>query len=157
MFTFQAVGKTGPNGLMPQGADPRFPVRPASLSKFSTASFLDVHVYPMGASSWTLSSDLATSEWGDIDFERTPVMMGEFGGFKAQFPSLESASLALLSVQAQSCQSFNFSSWLVWTWDSDDAAEQPELWSAVDANATQPGGVINAALSPKKRPDPCKP
>ena len=36
VFTFGAVGKTGPNGLLPEGDDPRVPFRVASLSKFCT-------------------------------------------------------------------------------------------------------------------------
>jgi hypothetical protein len=44
------------------------------MSQYSTASFLDVHVYPLGPS-FTLTSDLASSEWADVDFSRTPVRL----------------------------------------------------------------------------------
>lgn len=150
MFTYQAVNKDGPNGLppVPSTSDPRYPLRPAVMSQFSTASFLDVHVYPLG-SSFSLSSDLASSEWSSVNFTRTPVFMGEFGAFKQFYPDTTSAALALRDLQVASC-SQHFQGWLLWTWDTDRPSEQPELWSMVDNN-----GAINGVLSPAVRKDPC--
>ena len=50
------------------------------------------------------------------------------------------------SWQKQSC-AYGIDGWLLWTWDTN---EQPDLW-----NAMSDGGVIDQALSPKTRPDPC--
>ena len=50
------------------------------------------------------------------------------------------------SWQKQSC-TYDIDGWLLWTWDTN---EQPDLW-----NAMSDGGVIDKALSPKTRPDPC--
>lgn len=52
MFSYQAVGKPGPNGLepVPKG-DTRYPARPALLSRQQHAlDFLDFHVYPLPVS-----------------------------------------------------------------------------------------------------------
>jgi hypothetical protein len=148
LFTYQAVGKTGPNGLMPEGSDVRFPFRPASLSQYATAAFLDVHVYPLGPS-FSLTSDLASSEWSSVNFGRMPIFMGEFGLFKSFYPNLVAAAGVAEALQVASCAQ-NFSGWLFWTWDSDDVSEQPELWSLMDDN-----GAVNGVLSPMVRPNPC--
>jgi len=42
---------------------------------------------------------------------------------------------------------YDIDGWMLWTWDTN---EQPDLW-----NAMSDGGVIDQALSPKTRPDPC--
>ncbi len=60
-----------------------------------------------------------------------------------------SPSMGGVVVQVASC-SFNFSGWLLWTYDSDNAAEQPELYSLMDNN-----GAINGLLSPTVRPNGC--
>lgn len=149
LFTFAAVGKSGPNGMMPEGSDPRVPLRPFSLSTYSSLHFLDVHVYPLGAG-FSLAADLQSSEWPLVDFTRMPVLMGEFGTFKKFYSTLPLATAVALDTQIASCQ-FNFSvGWLFWTWDSDSTLEQPELWSMMDGN-----GSIAQALSPAYRPNPC--
>ena len=42
---------------------------------------------------------------------------------------------------------YDIDGWMLWTWDTN---EQPDLW-----NAISDGNVIDQALSPKTRPDPC--
>lgn len=160
LYTYRAVGKPGPDGL--QGAcrrcdagqsypacDPdidwgcRYPVRAYALTHWSRLSFLDVHTYPMAE--YALADDLASLEWSTLAFPR-PIVMGEFGAFKSQFPSVVGAAFRMRDHQIESC-SFGFRGWLFWTYDS---AEQPELWNALDER-----GAINGVLAPVARPDPC--
>jgi hypothetical protein len=48
--------------------------------------------------------------------------------------------------QRDSC-AYGFDGWLLWTWDT---YEQPELWTALSG-----GRVIEQALAPVTRADPC--
>lgn len=149
MFTYRAVGRSGPQGLLPipgPGEEPRFPPRPSSLSRYSNLSFMDIHIYDADAN-WTLDGDLASIEWNSVDPKR-PLWMGEFGAFKNRYPALTDAAWAMRDLQVSSCAR-GFSAWLFWTYDT---AEQPELWTLVDSN-----GVINGVLAPVARPDPCTP
>ena len=67
-FTNRAVGKAGYDGFKTYcstsctpGVDYRVPGRPASLSIFGVADFLDIHAYP-NASPWNAAADLDTVE-----------------------------------------------------------------------------------------------
>lgn len=147
MFTFQAVGKKGPTGLLPipKGTmDPRFPVYPVILSRYSKLSFLDVHLYPVGAD-WTIDADLNTENWKLMNFSM-PIILGEFGAFKFQFPDIVNGALAMEKLQIDSCH-YHFNGWLFWTWDT---WEQPELWNLVSDK-----GTINGVLAPIVRSNPC--
>jgi hypothetical protein len=156
MFTYRAVGRTGPTGLLPvpTTGESRFPTRPAVLRAYSDLSFLDVHTYPRNLGApwppvYTLADDLATSEWSMVDRSR-PIVMGEFGAYKdaPSFPALNDAVPAMRAHQVDSCN-YGFGGWLFWTFDT---TEQPELWNLRDGN-----GAIDAVLAPKVRPDPCAP
>lgn len=148
MFTYQAIGMDKPNGMRPS-SDGRIPLRPASLSKYSSLDFLDIHVYPnigVNPNNWTLEADLNTEEWDLVDKTRTPVLMLEYGAFKDPFPSAEDAARALVSLRAESCKLGFTNGWLVWTLDT---YEQPRLWNMASKN-----GAIGDALAVKG--SPCK-
>jgi hypothetical protein len=146
VFTFQAVGKSGPNGILPEGTDPRHPFRAAVMTQFASLDYLDVHIYPV-SSTWTLAADLATEEWPAVDFARMPVAMAEFGAFNFVFANLTSAAAAMVALQRDSCAA-NFSAWALWTWDTWE--QEGFLYDAVQGNST-----IGIALAPTQRPDPC--
>ncbi|MCL5270362.1 MAG: hypothetical protein M1457_07410, partial [bacterium] len=79
VFTYHAVGKDGPNGVLPLGTpDKRFPPRPVIMTQ-SDISFIDIHYYPHP--DVTIEDDLATSEFGSLDLTLKPLLMGEFGAF----------------------------------------------------------------------------
>eukprot|EP01124_Arcella_intermedia_P003506 TRINITY_DN11938_c0_g1_i1.p1 TRINITY_DN11938_c0_g1~~TRINITY_DN11938_c0_g1_i1.p1 ORF type:complete len:422 (+),score=57.54 TRINITY_DN11938_c0_g1_i1:30-1295(+) len=145
VFTFAAVGKAGPNGILPEGPDPRHPFRVSSLSLYSTLSYLDVHIYPTSPS-WSFEEDLASSEWSLVRFDLKPVLMGEFGAFKKVYPSIGEAASKMVRLQEESCGKM-FSGWCYWTIDT---WEQPFIWNMADANAT-----LQTLLSPTNRPNPC--
>ena len=97
IFTFQAAGHSaGPAGLPLGTADPRFPLRPSSLSSpESPLDLLDVHVYQNPGWGGSMAVDLASSEWDRVSFHRKPVIMGEFGAWK-QNPAVCTPPLARL-------------------------------------------------------------
>jgi len=110
----------------------------------STLDYVDLHIYPVV---FGLTMAQAVQNFGMSGYLKTqPVQMGEFGAFTSAYATAAVAAPALRDWQAQSCP-YGFKGWLLWTWDTD---EQPELW-----NALSQGGVIDQALSPVQRPNPC--
>jgi hypothetical protein len=150
VFTFNAVGKPGPNGILPHGIDHRHPFRPFSLTKYSNLHYLDIHIYPLASMNdrWNFDIDLQSSEWNNVQFNRMPIFMAEFGAFKHIFPSIQQAASQLVKLQQLSCPK-NMSGWAVWTYDTWEQGHF--LWTMVDSNDT-----IGSALSPVYRPNPCK-
>lgn len=117
----------------------------------STVDFVDLHIYP-GFDPLYLTVDLADTmrRFEAVDnSQRKPRVLGEFGAFKSQYVDVTSAAYALRDLQVATCQTYNFSGWLTWTWDT---AEQPELWNALDGE-----GAINGVLAPIARYDACNP
>jgi len=110
----------------------------------SSADFIHLHPYP--GQGLTLAQMVENFEM--TGFTRKPIVMGEFGAFKATYWSSAVAAQVLQDWQVESCP-YGFDGWLLWTWDTE---EQPEIWNGLDDNE-----VINQALAPKNRPDPCVP
>lgn len=130
--------------FVPQGPNPMRPgdtrvieTQPAIWQ--SAADFIDLHAYP----GWDSLED-HVENFGIDGMERKPIVLGEFGAFLSQFPTLAAARSALVAWQAESCR-FGFDGWLLWDWDRFD-------WNGLSGN-----GEIAAALSPQVRPDPCAP
>jgi hypothetical protein len=117
-------------------------IETAAAISSSSADFIDLHAYP--------GSDIDLPQYvqnyGVGKVTAKPILMGEFGTARDQFSTVTAASKALVDWQVQSC-SYGFDGWLLWTWDT---SEQPDFWNAVDQ-----GGVIEHALAPATRPDPC--
>ena len=128
VFTFNAVGRTGPVYLKSDTTpDQRVPARPLALTK-SKLDFVDIHIYPSTPNS-------IAEDYRSIDFESTridcsrtgvPLFMGEFGAFSNRYPNLP---LAVNEMSLFATQSFNkgFCGWLFWTYDT---TEQDGLWTA---------------------------
>jgi len=152
VFSFQAVHKSGPNGLKCSTSDCRFPARPYWLSR-SELDFLDVHIYQKDGSQHALESNLKSMEWSGLNKSK-PIVMGEFGclgGLKGGgwYSSAQQCAPHVKDLQMSSC-SHGFSGWLFWTWDTDTPDEQPEWFSMVDEK-----GAINGILAPIAYPDAC--
>jgi hypothetical protein len=107
----------------------------------SSADFIDLHPYPGGYNLGQLVENFEMQ-----DFAAKPVLMGEVGAARSSYASAASASLALHDWQVDSCN-YGFDGWLLWTWDS---TEQADFYNGLDD-----GGLINQALAPVNRPDPC--
>jgi hypothetical protein len=139
VFTFHAVGKTGPNGVhSADGSDPRYPARPASLSLYSDYNFLDMHLYPDGGS-YTVDDDLNSSEFSSIDKVRTPLILGEFGAIKDVYSTITDAAYGMKNLKDYCKDNKDFKGWAFWTWDSNQEAFY---------NATESNGAINGQLAP---------
>lgn len=92
VFTFHAVGRSSPVshfGEMP--GDLRFPARPLALLK-SSIDFLDIHLYATADVEESMKTDLKSVEFSEVKKEclkkGKPLIMGEFGAFKDQFPDI---------------------------------------------------------------------
>jgi Cellulase (glycosyl hydrolase family 5) len=130
---------SGPNASRP--GDSRL-IRTQAAIRYSTADFVDIHTYP----GLRLTLLQYMQNFGIDRVEAKPVVIGEMGAYRSAYPTPAQAASALQSWQHASC-SYGVDGWLVWTWDTED---QPELWNALSG-----GGVIESALSPRSRPDPC--
>ena len=110
----------------------------------SGADFIDLHAYPGSE----LNLEQYVENFGMAGMQQKPIIMGEFGAARSAFPSTAVAAKALHDWQVESCQ-YGFDGWLLWTWDTD---EQADFYFGLGD-----GGLINQALSPVSRPDPCQP
>jgi hypothetical protein len=117
-------------------------VRTRAVIERSTADFVDIHPYPDDE----LTFPQFMQNYGIDGPTAKPIIMGEFGGSRRVYVSASQAAQALVSWQRQSC-AYGIDGWLLWTWDTDEA---PNLWNALSG-----GGVIEQALAPRNRPDPC--
>lgn len=79
-----------------------------------------------------------------------PVLMAEMGAPTAAYSASYSAAEALQTWQAQSCP-LGIDGWLMWTWDTTGQLPgEPAMW-----NAQGGGGLLERALAPSIRVDPC--
>jgi hypothetical protein len=82
-------------------------------------------------------------------------MMGEFEARTQPFPVEADAASALKQWEIDSCQLFGFNGWSLWSWDTNDldqVAPASQHWYATSGT-----GLVNGALAPAYRPDPCSP
>eukprot|EP00039_Didymoeca_costata_P000166 m.44402 g.44402 ORF g.44402 m.44402 type:complete len:436 (+) comp10092_c0_seq1:63-1370(+) len=128
--------------------DCRYPGSPAIISQTSTLDFLDVHIYMPDGSLDALDTNLLSEDWKTLN-PAIPILLGEFGCTKTWQTTVQKAADLADTLQANSCLR-RFAGWLYWTWDSDDAAEQPNFWSL-----SSEGMVIGKRISPKMKVDPC--
>jgi hypothetical protein len=128
-----------------RAGDPRV-VRARPTIDNSTLDFFDVHLDP--------GVELTFDEYME-NYELTtpavkPVVVGQFGAFEYAYPTPQDGELALRSVEADSCV-YGIDGWTHWSWDTAEfATGERRLWAGDAA-----GGVIDQALSPQLRPDPC--
>lgn len=128
VFTFAAVGRSGPNKLrQDKTPDTRFPLRARVLAQ-TRISYLDIHLYALDEAG--LARDLESIEWPETlaECRRTgkPLMMGEFGAFRGGHAN---ASVAAPAIRAhlRRVAKLGFSGFLMWTYDTH---EQRELFNA---------------------------
>ena len=130
---------TGPNPA--RRGDDRV-VHTRAVIERSTADFVDIHPYPDDE----LTFPQLMQNYGIDGPGRKPIVIGEMGAARRNVATAADAANALLAWQRTSC-AYGIDGWLLWTWDTD---EQPDLWNALSG-----GGVIERALAPTSRPDPC--
>jgi hypothetical protein len=115
----------------------------AALSQ-STADFFDLHLY--FGQGYTLEEYVNKFGVNGLDAEK-PIIIGQLAAVRQGYLSAASAAEALTDIQADSCK-YGFDGWILWLRGSE---EHTALW-----NGTTDGGVINEALAPVNRPDPCE-
>lgn len=125
--------------------DPRLVYLDKVLNE-SALDFVDLHGYP----GFDLNMAQHAQNFAIADgYSKKPLVLGEFGAHRQNFPDVEKAAAALQAWQVASCQ-FGFDGWLMWTWSGGDL--QDEFWTALAGD-----GAIRRALSPTLHPDPCQP
>jgi hypothetical protein len=117
-------------------------VRTRAVIERSIADFVDIHPYPGDE----IGFAQLMQNYGIDGPVQKPIVIGEMGASRRAFGTNADAANALVAWQRMSC-AYGIDGWLLWTWDS---IEQPDLW-----NAHSGGGVIERALAPNNRPDPC--
>jgi Cellulase (glycosyl hydrolase family 5) len=150
----QAVDPTALVGMgffWPQGpnparrGDPRL-IRTGPVIRDSTLDYVDLHFYPQ----LELTFPAYTENFEVKRVTAKPIVVGEYGAFKLSAPSASKAATTLVDWQRESC-AYGFDGWMLWTWDTvEEAPGEPALWTAVDE-----GGVVERALAPAARLDPC--
>lgn len=118
----------------------------------STADFVDLHPYAL-AGGLTLAQYVQNFGFTAAQQQNQPVVMAEFGELQSDYPAESTAATVAHDWQVQSC-SYGFKGWVWFTWDTTNAEYSlvggPLYWSA-----TMGSGLINQALAPSARPDPC--
>ena len=117
-------------------------VRTRAVIERSTADFVDIHPYPGDE----IGFAQLMQNYGIDGPVQKPIVIGEMGASMRAFGTTTDAANALVTWQRMSC-AYGIDGWLLWTWDTN---EQPDLWNALSG-----GGVIERALAPNNRPDPC--
>ena len=93
----------------------------------------------------------AAANFGFVGYQQKPIVMGEYGALNSGYASASQAALTLQAWQMNSCNTYSFKGWLLWTWDTEPAEQvPPPFYTAVDG-----GGAIEHALAPAIRPNPC--
>ncbi len=148
VFTFNAVGRTGPVYLKSDTTlDSRVPARPLALT-MSKLDFVDLHIYPHTTIS--IQKDFKSIDFEEVkkDCQRTgkPLLLGEFGAFKNNFPVISDAATEMVAFAKKSFQR-SFDGWAYWTYDSD---EQPRLWNGKSENGKIFDALIHVTNSIEK-------
>ena len=123
VFSPHEVQRKGYAGVYTKGSvwgDWRQPFRLKTLAQ-TKLDFLEVHSYPHPPNSG-LESDLTSFEWPAIHSKK-PVVIGEFGAYKADFKTITEATSGMTTFLKSACDQ-HVAGWLFWTWDT---SEQPSL------------------------------
>ena len=119
------------------------PTYPDAAIWESTADFVDLHIY-LGVG---FELEDYALQFGIDGMAEKPIIAGQFAAFREGFRDAASAAQALQVWQGDSCL-YGFDGWLLWLRGSEE-------YTALYNGLTE-GGVINDALAPVNRPDPCQ-
>jgi hypothetical protein len=141
VYPFRAVGKPGPNGLLPLGlpqAESSFPARPKDLLERTGLSYIDFHSSPLKGG-YALPRDLDSSEFSAMDKTRRPFLLGEVSAIKSVYDDdLTSAADAMRKHRANAF-ALGFAGCLFWAWEP---YVDTRFWGLLE---------INGQLAPFKR------
>jgi hypothetical protein len=151
----ETIRRHDPQSLITVGFfHPKFPhpsrlgdswyVDTASLLHRAQVDFFDFHAYP----GVELTIEQYAENFGLVDYEEKPVIMGEVGAFTFVYESPETALPALARFMADSCR-HGWDGWLYW-----EFYQPPEVGDAT-FGLVDSDGLLLEALSPAHHPDPC--
>jgi hypothetical protein len=141
--TYDAVHKTGPNGLMRTSeSDSRYPPRPLVFERARALSFIDIHAYPRNYPGYSLAGDLDSNEFRDWDLRVMPIVIGEFGASQRQFPTID-AAVAAVRREQQDALRLGIAGTVYWTWNT--LPDNNKWWSAIEDD----GAILKALLRPQ--------
>jgi hypothetical protein len=136
-----AMGFFVPQGPHPTRPDDPRVVHSARVIRESSLDLVDLHAYPGGE----LTMQQFADNFGITGEERKPIVLGELGGIVAAYPTARDAAIGVVAWQVQSCD-LGVDGWYQWRWED----------SVTDVYGTLvEGGIINEAMAPLNRPDPC--
>ena len=130
----------------PEIVAPGWYLRTARLLTESELDFFDFHAYPGGP---PLSE--YPVHFGMLGYKAKPILLGEYGAFRHQYLTIESAARAVTDWVADSCR-FGFDGWLYWTYWPANPDAGDRTWSLTDED-----GTLLKMLAPVDQPDPCAP
>lgn len=139
VFTPAEVYRAGYGGVRLVDArwgDGRQPFRLTAIER-SDVDFLQLHLYPHKLPI-SIETGLASVEFDRLHRTK-PVLLGETGANKSEFPDPTDAVSAVASTVRQAC-AHGFAGWAYWTWNDD---EERDLW-----NLAEQGGLLAKRLSP---------
>ncbi len=148
-FTLAAVGKDvhSAEGLFPMDGipDPRIPLSGLEYLKMDI-DFLDFHIYKWGvpgdgyaAFSHSVSNMLLDTREAKEIRKRKPVILGEFGAFKADHTTLDEAEQFVISLR-DAAMGNGFQGWCYWT---IDCFEQTDIWNLMHNNGQMLDALMN--------------
>ena len=107
--------------------------------------FYDFHAYP--GEDITLAQ--MAENFGMIDFDEKPVILGEYGAFQQRYDSLEAAARAITDWMVESC-ALGFDGWLYWDFYAAPLSVGDSTWGFADEDF-----FLMDLISPASQPDPC--
>ncbi|HTZ21170.1 MAG TPA: hypothetical protein VMC06_09830 [Opitutaceae bacterium] len=121
--------------------DPRSPLRLKVLES-TMLDFLEIHPYPHRFNP-SIDADFDSMEWKEL--KRTkPVLVGEFGAYREDFPSLPEALAGMESFLHQ-LRLKRVNGWIFWTWNTTYTGAVYPLWGLHDG-----GGYLARGLASQK-------
>lgn len=128
----------GPHAARPN--DSRI-VHTARLIRESALDIIDLHAYPGGE----LTLQQFAENFGVTGVDEKPIVLGELGGIAAAYPTARDAAIGVVAWQVHSC-SIGVDGWYQWIWED----EVSDVYGTLVED-----GIINEAMAPRNRPDPC--
>lgn len=144
--TLVTMGFFAPQFPNPTATGGTWYVDTAPLLGQAALDFFDFHAYPGG----DITIPAAAENFGMPDHPEIPVIMGEVGAFRANYPGIDLAAIALQEWIAASCAA-GFDGWLVWEYFGGPPSIGDAVWGMIEGDAD----LLNA-LSPLNQPDPCQ-
>jgi hypothetical protein len=129
----------------PEIVAPGWYVETASLLAGADLDYFDFHAYP-----GSQSLDELVQAFGMLGYDAKPIVLGEYGAFRNNFPELIPAARIITEWQAESC-SYGFDGWLYWTYYPAADNVDDRTWGLTDES-----GYLLDLLAPNAHPDPCQ-